>query len=124
MKRKQRKKLLHRALKSAGICQCIILRKLVGNVRDGLGVMSAPCSACGQTLKIHSKQTRGEGMTKFLECVSPTDDFCRHFCYWETLGKRVAYNFQGKQINAVLPCYCGKPPIVLEGYAFRENQAA
>lgn len=113
LKPKQRKKLLAKARRHAGVC-CVVLRNMTGDVPPAMGVMSAECSACGRTLRVNAK-TAGSALVKmFLQCVSPSDDFCEHVIYWETGGKRTAHNLQGDQIDAPAHCHCRKPSIVVE----------
>lgn len=107
LKAKQRKKLLAKARLRAGVCQCLPLRRLTGTD-------SAECVTCGHTLTINPKVAGSELVKLFLQCVSPTGDYCKHFIYWETNGVRVAHTLQGDKMETPTQCHCRKPPIVLE----------
>lgn len=113
LKQKQRKRLLVRARKRAGVC-CLALRNMTGDVQRAAGVLSAECSACGRTLRVNPKTTSSALVKMFLQCVSPDDDVCEHVIFWERDGKRTAHNLQGDKIDAPAQCCCGKPPIVFE----------
>lgn len=114
LKPKQRKKLLVKARKHAGVC-CVVLRNVTGDVQPAAGVLSGECSACGRTLRVNPKTAGSEVVKRFFHCVSNTNDFCEHFVYWEQDGVRVPHNLKGDRLETAPKCNCRKPPVVLQG---------